>query len=53
MMQYAERAGVGMTSQRTRDRMVGRLADQGITNIQLLDVMRNTPRHLFIEEVLE
>ena len=42
MMQYSERAGVGMTSQRTRDRMVGRLADQGITNIQLLDVMRNT-----------
>ncbi len=52
MMQYSERAGVGMTSQRTRDRMVGRLADQGITNIQLLDVMRNTPRHLFIEEAL-
>ena len=52
MIQYSERAGVGMTSQRTRDRMVGRLADQGITNIQLLDVMRNTPRHLFIEEAL-
>ena len=52
MMQQSERLGVGMTSQRTRDRMVGRLADQGINNIQLLDTMRNTPRHLFIEEAL-
>tara|TARA_B100000767_G_scaffold272436_1_gene300091 strand:+ start:709 stop:1374 length:666 start_codon:yes stop_codon:yes gene_type:complete len=51
-MQQSKRLGVGMTSQRTRDRMVGRLADQGINNINLLDVMRNTPRHLFIEEAL-
>ena len=44
--------GLGMTSERTRDRMVQRLIDQGITNIQVLDVMRQTPRHLFLDEAL-
>ena len=44
--------GVGMTSQRTRDRLVQRLCDQGISNYDVLDVMRITPRHLFLDEAL-
>ena len=44
--------GVGMTSQRTRDRLVQRLCDQGISNYEVLDVMRTTPRHLFLDEAL-
>ena len=51
-MQLNERLGIGMTSQRTRDRLVARLADQGISNIEVLDVMRSTPRHVFIDEAL-
>ena len=41
-----------MTSQRTRDRLIARLQQQGINNQQVLDVMRNTPRHLFVDEAL-
>lgn len=44
--------GIGMTSLRTRERMIKRLADQGITNIKVLEVMRNTPRHIFVDEAL-
>lgn len=44
--------GIGMTSQRTRDRLIQRLKDQGIDNELVLDVMRRTPRHLFIDEAL-
>ncbi|MGM0534498.1 MAG: protein-L-isoaspartate(D-aspartate) O-methyltransferase [Pseudomonadota bacterium] len=44
--------GVGMTSQRTRDRMVGRLAEQGIRDRRVLDVMAREPRHLFLDEAL-
>lgn len=44
--------GVGMTSQRTRERLIQRLLDQGVTNEQVLDVIRNTPRHLFLDEAL-
>lgn len=44
--------GIGMTSQRTRDRLVARLRDQGIRNKDVLEVMANTPRHIFIEEAL-
>ena len=44
--------GVGMTSQRTRERLVQRLINQGITNASVLDTMRNTPRHLFLDEAL-
>lgn len=44
--------GVGMTSQRTRERLVQRLKDQGITNQNVLDVIRVTPRHLFLDEAL-
>jgi protein-L-isoaspartate(D-aspartate) O-methyltransferase len=44
--------GIGMTSQRTRDRLVSRLQQQGIKNKDVLDVMADTPRHIFIEEAL-
>lgn len=41
-----------MTSQRTRERLLGRLMDQGITSMEVLDVMRTTPRHIFLDEAL-
>ncbi len=44
--------GVGMTSQRTRDRMVERLARQGIADHRVLKVMAEEPRHLFLDEAL-
>ncbi len=44
--------GIGMTSQRTRDRLVKRLENEGITNKTVLDVIRNTPRHIFVDEAL-
>jgi protein-L-isoaspartate(D-aspartate) O-methyltransferase len=44
--------GIGMTSQRTRDRLVARLREEGISNEAVLDVVRNTPRHLFVDEAL-
>jgi protein-L-isoaspartate(D-aspartate) O-methyltransferase len=45
-------AGVGMTSQRTRKRMVERLRDQGIQDERVLAAMAAVPRHLFVEEAL-
>ena len=45
-------SGIGMTSARTRDRLVQRLRDAGIQDERVLDAIRNTPRHLFIEEAL-
>lgn len=44
--------GIGMTSRRTRERMVKRLIDQGIANNKIVDVMRQTPRHIFVDEAL-
>lgn len=44
--------GIGMTSRRTRERMVARLKDLGIRNPDVLRVMLETPRHLFVEEAL-
>lgn len=46
-------AGIGMTSRRTRERMVTRLREQGIANNQVLAVMADTPRHWFVDEALE
>ncbi len=43
-------AGIGMTSQRTRERMVERLREQGITDARVLAAMAGVPRHLFVEE---
>lgn len=44
--------GLGMTSPRTRDRMVERLREQGIRDERVLTVMRSLPRHAFIDEGL-
>lgn len=44
--------GIGMTSRRTRERMINRLKEQGITSNKTLDVIRNTPRHIFMDEAL-
>ncbi|CAH0990688.1 Protein-L-isoaspartate O-methyltransferase [Sinobacterium norvegicum] len=44
--------GIGMTSQRTRERLIGRLMERGISDEAVLDVIRNTPRHIFLDEAL-
>jgi protein-L-isoaspartate(D-aspartate) O-methyltransferase len=44
--------GIGMTSQRTRERLIQRLVDQGVSNMEVLDVIRTTPRHLFLDEAM-
>lgn len=44
--------GIGITSQRTRDRLVDRLRKEGIANERVLEVIRTTPRHIFIDEAL-
>lgn len=44
--------GLGMTSQRARDRLIERLAAEGIRDRRVLEVMRQLPRHLFIDEAL-
>ena len=44
--------GIGMTSQRTRDRLVERLKSQGINNPAVLEAIRTVPRHLFMDEAL-
>lgn len=45
-------AGVGMTSERTRVRLINRLREQGVSDNRVLDCMRETPRHLFLDEAL-
>lgn len=47
------RAGIGMTSARTRDRMVERLREQGIKDAIVLAAMGSVPRHLFVDQALE
>lgn len=44
--------GIGMTSLRTRGRMIERLREQGIGDERVLDIMLNTPRHIFLDEAL-
>jgi protein-L-isoaspartate(D-aspartate) O-methyltransferase len=44
--------GIGMTSQRTRARMVERLREKGIRDERVLKAMAGVPRHLFVEEAL-
>ena len=48
----ARHAGIGMTSARTRERLVQRLREQGIKDALVLDRVRNVPRHLFVDEAL-
>jgi protein-L-isoaspartate(D-aspartate) O-methyltransferase len=44
--------GIGMTSQRTRERMVARLREQGIRDEVVLAAMNDVPRHIFVDEAL-
>ena len=44
--------GIGMTSARTRDRLVQRLIEQGVKNPVVLERLRNIPRHIFVDEAL-
>ena len=48
----AQAAGIGMTSQRVRDRLVDRLREAGISDEATLEAIRVVPRHLFIDEAL-
>jgi len=49
---HLQREGVGMTSQRTRERLIERLYEEGLSNAHVLEVIRRTPRHLFVDEAL-
>jgi len=44
--------GIGMTSARTRERLVDRLRAQGIADERVIERIRNVPRHLFVDEAL-
>jgi protein-L-isoaspartate(D-aspartate) O-methyltransferase len=44
--------GIGMTSQRTRNRLVDRLREGGIVDPRVLDVLRQIPRHMFMDEAM-
>lgn len=44
--------GIGMTSMRTRNRLISRLREQGISSETVLDTIAATPRHLFVDEAL-
>lgn len=44
--------GIGMTSQRTRERLIQRLAERGVKDARVLDALRHLPRHLFVDEAL-
>ena len=46
------KSGIGMTSQRTRERLLERLFEEGIRNLHVLEAIRRTPRHLFVDEAL-
>jgi protein-L-isoaspartate(D-aspartate) O-methyltransferase len=47
-----EALGMGMTSQRVRDRLIERLREQGIRDERVLNAIRTVPRHLFVDEAL-
>jgi len=44
--------GIGMTSQRTRERLIQRLQENGIRDVSVLQAIRSTPRHMFVDEAL-
>lgn len=51
-MNSVDLSGIGMTSQRTRERLIQSLQEQGIDNQKVLDAMRLVPRHIFLDEAL-
>lgn len=44
--------GIGMTSARTRERLIERLRAKGLDDVPVLNAIRETPRHLFVDEAL-
>lgn len=44
--------GIGMTSMRTRERLISRLQEGGINDPRVLDAIRSIPRHIFVDEAL-
>ena len=52
MLERSKVQGLGMTSLRTRQRLFERLTEKGIKDIRVLEAMRDTPRHLFLDEAL-
>ncbi|GIX31204.1 MAG: protein-L-isoaspartate O-methyltransferase [Porticoccaceae bacterium] len=51
-MTVQDLAGIGMTSERTRERMVRQLEQLGIADPRVLEAMRRVPRHIFLDEAL-
>ena len=51
-MNSLQLSGIGMTSQRTRQRLVDRLKEKGISNDSVLSIMASTPRHIFVDEAI-
>ena len=47
-----DRLGIGMTSQRARDRLIAQLQNMGIRSAEVLELIGNVPRHLFVDEAL-
>lgn len=52
MMGSKTHSGIGMTSEGTRQRLIRRLREKGISDERVLEAMGNTPRHLFVDEAL-
>lgn len=48
----SELLGIGFTSRRTRERLIRRLGESGITDERVLAAMAETPRHIFVDEAL-
>lgn len=48
----AKSAGIGMTSERTRKRLVHEIRSLGVTDERVLAAILETPRHLFVDEAL-
>ena len=49
---FRQKQGVGMTSQRTRDRLVKRLIELGVQDVKVLNAIRQVPRHCFLDEAM-
>lgn len=45
-------SGIGMTSERTRNRLIEQIREMGVRDQRVLDVMQSLPRHIFVDEAL-
>lgn len=52
LLRPSSKSGIGMTSSRTRERMLTRLREQGIKDELVLSAMGEIPRHIFVDEAL-